>query len=239
MKQKELTAVMCTYSVALAVSLALCGGAFAAREYLRLWYALLGIAALLFPRILALVFRVKMTALMEVAAIFVIFGCCVGGEVLELYTLVPWWDNLMHLVSGFLFCAFGFAVWQLRDGVGRAGAGFSFSVTAGVMWEFFEYFCDRIFYTDMQKDVLLSSVSSHLLSPGDAVRRLTNIVSASVGDVQLSGYLDIGLYDTMNDLLFSVVGALVFLVLYRIDLDKSTRLSRPFIPFRRYERFGG
>ncbi len=235
MKTKTGSSIVWLYAVSAAELFLLLLLSWRTGEYLKVWYVLLGMAALFFPRLLARTFRVQLTVACECLSVAVIFGCCAMGEVLDLYARFPVWDDIMHLVSGFLFCAFGFAVWELRDGGGRAGAGFCFATTAGVAWEMVEYFCDRVFYTDMQKDTLVTALSSHLLSVGAGSRKLFDIHASTIDEISLSGVLDIGLYDTMNDLVMASIGAVIFLIIYRIDVLFDARLSRPFIPYRKYE----
>ncbi len=228
-----------TYGAAIFVSVGLSVWFFGAGMWNRNLYILLGLAAFLFPRVLARFFDVRLTVPLECFGVAVIFGSCVLGEALGAYEAVVFWDDLMHLLSGILFCAFGFSVWEIADGGRRALAGVAFATTAGVMWEFIEYFCDLVLHTDMQKDVILTDVSSHFFTEGDAVGRFKNASESTIGGISFPGVLDIGLHDTMNDLLMALVGALVFLILYRIDLLYDTRLSRPFIPHRHYELWDG
>jgi hypothetical protein len=42
---------------------------------------------------------------------------------------------------------------------------FCFSMTIGVLWEFFEFGMDVIFRTDMQKDTILPVISSVVFNP--------------------------------------------------------------------------
>ncbi len=230
MKKKDGFVLSITYGAALITALLLLIWSLIDGDYERITYIALGVAALLFPRLLSFVFFLEMPVLTESISVLVIVGSCMAGEALRIYERLPVWDDLMHLLSGFLFCAFGFAVWKLRDGGRRALAGFCFATTAGVMWEFIEYFCDRVLHTDMQKDVLLTSVSSRLLAKGDGVGHLRGITEVVLGGTPLSGILDIGLYDTMNDLVMASVGTLIFLVLYRMDLTRGTHFARVFIP---------
>ncbi len=46
-----------------------------------------------------------------------------------------------------------------------AFVAFCFSMTIGVIWEFFEYGMDQFFLTDMQKDWYVPNISSVLLNP--------------------------------------------------------------------------
>jgi hypothetical protein len=88
-------------------------------------------------------------------------------------------------------------------------------MTVGVLWEFFEYGMDVIFLTDMQKDTILHSMATVQLRGDGTVEVLRDISAVTVNgrELGLGGYLDIGLHDTMADLLVNFVGAVVFSVL--------------------------
>ena len=115
-------------------------------------------------------------------------------------------------------------------------AAFCFAMTVGVLWEFVEFAADRIFLLDMQKDTVVHTISSVML---DETNRnipivISNIESASINgvDLGLGGYLDIGLYDTMEDLFVSFVGAVTFSVIGYFYLKKHGQgtFVRQFIP---------
>ena len=46
-----------------------------------------------------------------------------------------------------------------------AVVAFCFSMTIGVLWEFFECFMDQMFLLDMQKDTIVHSIGSVMLDP--------------------------------------------------------------------------
>ena len=103
-------------------------------------------------------------------------------------------------------------------------AAFCFAMTVGVLWEFVEFAADRIFLLDMQKDTVVHTISSVML---DETNRnipivIQDIQSTAVNgvDLGLGGYLDIGLYDTMEDLFVSFVGAVTFSVIGYFYLKK-------------------
>ena len=94
-----------------------------------------------------------------------------------------------------------------------------FSVTIGVIWEFFEYRMDRSFRFDMQKDTLIEDFSSVSFSMNEnRVLYLDEILYTEIvfngGRLKIdNGYLDIGLIDTILDMKVNMTGALVFGVL--------------------------
>ena len=79
-------------------------------------------------------------------------------------------------------------------------------MTVGVLWEFFEFGMDQFFGTDMQKDFLVSAINSVTLNPDG----LNSVVHLPVESLVVNGqdwmqfpggYIDIGLIDTMKDLM--------------------------------------
>ena len=96
-------------------------------------------------------------------------------------------------------------------------AAFCFSMTIGVLWEFFEFAADCLLHTDMQKDTVVNAIYSVSLNPTGANKAIavTGIETIAVNGqvLPINGYLDIGLYDTMEDLFVNFVGATVFSII--------------------------
>ena len=133
----------------------------------------------------------------------------------------------MHTINGFVVAALGFSLISLLNEREKvvfklsplfiAVVAFCFSMTVGVCWEFGEYAMDRMLGLDMQKDTVISEISSIMLDPegGNTPVRIEEIENVTVNgqELGLKGYLDIGLYDTMGDLWVNFVGALAFSVI--------------------------
>mgnify|MGYP001852545456 CR=1 FL=1 len=160
---------------------------------------------------------------------------------------------ILHTINGFLCGAIGFSLVDILNENKKlrfklspiyvALVAFCFSMTIGVMWEFFEYGVDKVLKYDMQKDKIVTSISSVALNPeGENVPVvIDDIVSTSIfyledgtlkGFSVDDGYLDIGLNDTMEDLLVNFVGAVTFSVfgfLYIKNREKY-KLVEGFIP---------
>ena len=98
-------------------------------------------------------------------------------------------------------------------------------MTIGVLWEFFEFGMDRLFHMDMQKDTIVHTISSVMLDPTNKNIPITidGITSVAVNgkDLGFDGYLDIGLYDTMEDLLVNFI---------YIKRRGKGRIAKAFIP---------
>lgn len=158
----------------------------------------------------------------------------------------PYWDSMLHTTTGFLCAATGFALIDILNRNSRikfqlspvyvALAAFCFSMTVGVMWEFFEFGMDRLFHMDMQKDTVIQSVTSVMLDPTNSNIPVTidgiHSVAVNGQDLGFDGYLDIGLYDTMEDLFVNFVGAVVFSTIgyFYIKHRGRGKLARAFIP---------
>ena len=117
-----------------------------------------------------------------------------------------------------------------------AVVAFCFSMTIGVLWEFFEFAADRLLLLDMQKDTVITYFSSTLLDASRsnipiAIRQITD-VAVNGQSLGLNGYLDIGLLDTMEDLFVNMIGALVFSLIgfFRSKNENAKRIAEKFIP---------
>lgn len=157
-----------------------------------------------------------------------IFAAEILGEINSFYTLIPGWDTMLHTLNGFLVAAVGFCLVDLFNRSERMTfrlsplflsiVAFCFSMTVGVLWEFFEFSMDQLLHTDMQKDFLVQSVNSVLLNPSG----LNNVVREPITSLVVNGqdwmefpggYVDIGLIDTMKDLMVNFIGAVVFSII--------------------------
>ena len=116
---------------------------------------------------------------------------------------------------------------------------FCFSMTVGVIWEFYEFGVDALFSADMQKDTFVTEFNSVMLDPS---KSNTPIPVNGIGEVTmrlesgetmiLPSYLDIGLIDTMKDLFVNFVGALVFSVIgfFYVKQKGKGKFAEQFIP---------
>ena len=158
---------------------------------------------------------------MESLLLVFIFASEILGEVRGCYIRYPGWDALLHGTSGFLFAAIGYAIPELAASQGngmeqklRALFAICFSLSVGVVWEFLEWGLDGLFGLDMQKDTVISTLRSVCLGrgrePGTVSGIRETVLRIGDGSVRvLEGYLDVGLHDTMGDLLVDLAGAAV------------------------------
>ncbi len=184
------------------------------------------------------------TGLKTVILIF-IFAAEILGEINAFYIKIPIWDTMLHTTNGFLMAAIGFALIDLFNRSEKfsvkmspyfvAFVAFCFSMTVGVVWEFFEFSMDWFFHTDMQKDWILPTISSVKLDPAGANHPIKVTVESLVVNGEewnLGGYLDVGIVDTMKDLMVNFVGAVVFSAIGIVYLKQrgKGRLASSLIP---------
>ena len=194
------------------------------KEYESMFVCVLVLVLFMLPSFLERKLKIELPDTLEIIILIFIFAAEILGELGCYFIHYPSWDTMLHTTSGFLCAAIGFSLVNLLNKDNRislslsplymAIAAFCFSMTIGVLWEFIEFSADRLFLLDMQKDTVITTISSVTL---DATNSNTPIVIRSINDVAvngqslgLGGYLDIGLYDTMEDLFVNFIGAVVF-----------------------------
>ena len=174
------------------------------------------------PRFVEKKFKIDIPTLMEGIIFVFIFCAQILGELECYYIHFPYWDTMLHTVSGFLFAAVGFSLIDIINRDSRIKfhlsplyvsiVAFCFSMTVGVFWEFFEFSADMLLKFDMQKDTIINSFSSVLFDTTNSNIAVPSgiIEETLINGRSVKGYIDIGLIDTMADLFVNFIGALVF-----------------------------
>ena len=216
------------------------------RNYEGAFFCILTILLLYVPSWLQVKLHIELPPPLEITILCFIFAAEILGEVNAFYINVPNWDTMLHTLNGFLAAAVGFSMVLLLNDDERltfdlspfflALVAFCFSMTIGVLWEFFEFGMDYFFHTDMQKDTVVNAIYTVALAPSRtnrvvAVKGIQDVVinGESLG---LGGYLDIGLFDTMKDLFVNFVGAVVFSVIgyFYVKQEGKGKFASRFIP---------
>ncbi len=188
---------------------------------------------------------------LEIIILLFIFAAEILGEIQDYYITFPYWDTMLHTTNGFLCAAIGFALVDILNRTERvslnlspfymAVVAFCFSMTVGVLWEFFEFSMDYFLHFDMQKDTILHTISTVNLDPNhgttavvvdgiqDVILVLADGTQRSLG---LGGYLDIGIVDTMVDLFVNFIGAVIFSTIgfFYVKGRGRSRFAPRFIP---------
>ena len=193
------------------------------------------------------------TALEVIIFVFV-FAAEILGELQAYFIKYSNWDTILHTSSGFLWAAVGFSLVDLLNRSDNvkvqlspgylAITAFCFSMTIGVLWEFIELSADKLFLLDMQKDTIVNQISSVSLDPTGSNISITVediqdvILVTGSGDIPLGlgGFLDIGLYDTMEDLFVNFVGAVVFSVVAFFECKSEKRPLTTALTLRRKKK---
>ena len=186
------------------------------RDYFNVFLCLLTLVLFTIPSIVEHRLHIEVPDTLEVIILLLIFSAEILGEIQAYYTYFHGWDTMLHTLNGFLCAAIGFSLVDLFNRNERfslslspvfmAIVAFCFSMTIGVLWEFFECIMDSFFLLDMQKDTIVHDISTVMLDPTGgnkitAIRGITDVIVVAGGKeipLGLGGYLDIGLLDTMK-----------------------------------------
>ncbi len=215
-------------------------------DYESVFVCVLALVLFLIPAFLEENLGIHLPTALQIIALIFVFCAEILGEMSAYYQKVPFWDTMLHTVNGFIFAAFGFALVDIFNRNPRfkfqlspaflTMVAFCFSMTVGVLWEFFEFGWDMFMHTDMQKDYIINAIYSvdigapHQNEVG--IIEGINSVVINGTELGLGGYLDIGLIDTMKDLLVNFIGALIFSVIgyFYIKSHGRSRFASQFIP---------
>lgn len=216
------------------------------KNYENVFLCVLTLLLFIVPSFIQVNLRIELPSALEITILLFIFAAEILGEIQAYYIKFPFWDTVLHTINGFLMAAIGFALADILNRSKRisfqlspvflAIVAFCFSMTIGVLWEFFECSMDMFFGLDMQKDTILNSISSVMLDPigGNTPTSIQNITSVTVNgqDLGLGGYLDIGLLDTMKDLFVNFIGAVVFSIIgyFYVKNRGKGKFAKRFIP---------
>ena len=188
---------------------------------------------------------------LEIIILLFIYAAAILGEIGAYYVTFPYWDTVLHTLNGFLCAAIGFSLLDILNRhndvrfhlspLYLAIMSFCFSMTVGVIWEFFECTMDQLFFLDMQKDTVVSAIGSIMLDPTGGntpivLKNITDVIVVQADGTQtalgLGGYLDIGLLDTMEDLFVNFIGALTFSIIgyFYVRSRGKGKFAKRFIP---------
>lgn len=203
------------------------------------------------PSIASSILKITLPSVLEIIILLFIFSAEILGELNSFYIRIPHWDTMLHTINGFCCAAVGFALVDMLNRNKKfslklsplylAIAAFCFSMTIGVLWEVFEYSADTFFGKDMQKDTVVSAINSTMLDPTKSnkivqISDISDVVivhsDGSEEALGVGGYLDVGINDTMKDLIVNLIGAVVFSVIgyFYVKTKGKGKFVKEFIP---------
>ena len=211
---------------------------------------ILTLVLFLMPTIIEKKLQIALPNTLEIIILLFIFSAEILGEIRAYYTTYQGWDTMLHTLNGFLCAAIGFSLVDMLNRHERfslslspafmAIVAFCFSMTIGVLWEFFECGMDQFFMLDMQKDMVVNQISSVMLDPTGGntpvmIKGITDVIVVANGEqipLGVGGYLDIGILDTMKDLFVNFIGAVVFSAIgyFYVKSRGKGRFASSFIP---------
>ena len=221
------------------------------RNFENVFLCVLTLFLFMVPSILERKLDIALPNTLEIIILLFIYAAEIMGEIGAYYVTFPYWDTVLHTLNGFLCAAIGFSLLDIlnRHNSTRfhlsplylAIVAFCFSMTVGVIWEFFECTMDQLFFLDMQKDTVVQSIGSIMLDPTGGnhpvvLHNITDVIVVQADGTQtalgLGGYLDIGLLDTMEDLFVNFIGALTFSIIgyFYVRSRGKGKFAKRFIP---------
>ncbi|MCI8474525.1 MAG: hypothetical protein HFF07_04235 [Oscillospiraceae bacterium] len=222
------------------------------RDFESVFLCVLTLLLFLLPSFFERRLHIDVPDTLEIIILLFIYAAEILGEIRAYYIAFPYWDTMLHTLNGFLCAAVGFSLVDILNRNTKlstfslspaymALVAFCFSMTVGVLWEFFECAMDQFFLLDMQKDTIVTAISSVKLDPTGGnvptkLREIADVIIVHADGSQealgLGGYLDIGLLDTMKDLVVNFIGAIVFSIIgyFYIKQRGKGRFARRFIP---------
>lgn len=213
---------------------------------------LLSLILLLLPIIIQHKFEITLPNTLEIIIYLFIFSAEILGEINNFYHLIPYWDTILHTLNGFLATAVGFSLIELLNKNSKkislspkylCLSAFCFSMTIGILWEFFEYGADKFLRFDMQKDEIITEISTVTLDETHSnqaiiIKDIDYTIIYDKNGNELArvegGYLDIGINDTMKDLFVNFIGAVIFCIFgyfYLVE-GKKEHFIKNFVPIK-------
>ncbi len=137
-------------------------------------YGILSLVLFMVPAAFEDYFKIQIPPLFQGIIYLFIYAAEILGEINHYYVLIPGWDTILHTLNGFLCAALGFSMVYLMNRNSKymnlspfylTLMAFCFSMTVGVIWEFIEFNADSFLLVDMQKDHVITRISSAALDP--------------------------------------------------------------------------
>ena len=189
------------------------------------------------------VVKIRFGAIFTVAVFCQAFGAILGS-CFNFYERIPFFDVILHTLAGILFAALGYSIANAFFGKEKGSKNFFgkllfavfFSLSVALLWELFEFVWSSTFGFDMQVDSIVTEIKSYFLAGVHTeVVTIDNITKTLIyygnGQVyEINGYLDIGLLDTMWDMLVCLIGAITFALISVFSHYKCPKINEMFVP---------
>lgn len=188
------------------------------QNYENAFLCILTLILMITPSVIQATLKVEFPSPLEIIVLIFIFSAEILGEIRSFYMHFLYWDTVLHTLNGFLCAAIGFSLVDIMNRQRKmkfdlsplfmAITAFCFSMTIGVLWEFFEFGMDFLWNLDMQKDTVIHSIHSTLLNTGGQNQSI------------------------MSDLIVNFIGAIIFSTMgyFYVKHRNSKSLVKGFVP---------
>lgn len=166
------------------------------------------------PSIIERRFKLEIPDFMESIYLVFIIAAQFLGEIASFFVYITWWDDVLHTTSGFLIAIVGFSVLNTANKNPNTSFTirpifisifvFCFSMTVGILWEFFEFSVD------------------YLVDGSNMMRTVDSVTL-----VPLEG-LD-AVKDTIHDLFLASISSLTIAILGYFDAKKNLNFFNKWI----------
>lgn len=122
---------------------------------------LLGLIVMMLPSFINKKWNLTIPGIMCVLYYVFLYCAVFLGEIFSFYYKIPYWDSLLHAMSGAMLGAFGFIIVDRLNSAPRIKLSmspifvslfaFSFALAIGALWEIYEFSFDALFGLNMQK----------------------------------------------------------------------------------------
>lgn len=136
------------------------------------------IPVMLLPLIIKKLFKIKFSAITEFVYLIFVFCAHFLGSIAQFYYLIYNYDKITHLMSGLVTAYFSILILVKLKKYDRKNILFNiifiiaFTLMIASLWEFFEYFSDKIFGKDAQ-NVITTGIND----------TMKDMVSAFIGSI--------------------------------------------------------
>ncbi len=208
------------------------------RNYENVFVCFLALTLFVLPFMIEEKFEIEVPSALHIIILCFIFAAQILGELNAFYLIFPNWDMILHTINGFIMGAIGVSLIDLLNKSERIAISltpffvvffaFCFSMTTGVLWEFLEFGMDRVLKTDTQKDTYINQIVSVDLNDTVSNKAIVlDIDEVTINGEVMPGYLDIGLIDTMEDMIVNFIGAVFFCVIgfFRLKSEEKREID--------------
>lgn len=149
------------------------------KNWMSFGMAILIFILLLMPSVAERRFKIDIPSKFEIVLILFIYAGTFLGDTIQLYERLPWWDTMLHGLSGFVLGNIGFLIGNYLNNSSKnridpsscfvAFFSFCFAVAAGAIWEIYEFSIDHFLGFTMQGESLGDTMSDLILDAAGAL----------------------------------------------------------------------